>query len=98
MAFIEGVKSVIDVSGAIQGSASNAISNGIESAFGRIKKPLEQSLMKVSCIFVSLLLMGWGLALFLDSLVPYRGLGFVTVGACVGIAVLLFLQEKETRY
>ena len=96
LAFIEGIKSVIDVSGAIQGSISDAISNGIERAFKRIKRPLEQSLMKISFIFVSVFFIIWGAALFLDNFVPYHGLGFVIVGAFFGIMVLFFLQEKET--
>lgn len=33
LSFVEGVKSVIDVSGAIRSSVSNAISNGISGAF-----------------------------------------------------------------
>jgi hypothetical protein len=97
LAFIEGIKSVIDISGAVQGNLSDAISNGIERAFKRIKKPLEQSLMKVSIVFVSVFFMVWGLALFMDNFVPYRGLGFVVVGALLGLAAFLFLQEKESQ-
>jgi len=96
MAFIEGVKSVIDVSGAVQDTISGALSNGIERAFKRIRKPLEQSLMKISFIFVSLFFIVWGAALFIDDFMPYRGLGFAIVGAFFGMMVLLFFQERET--
>ena len=96
LAFIEGIKSVIDVSGAVQGTISDSVSNGIERAFKRIKRPLEQSLMRISLVFVSVFFMVWGLALFLDNFVPYHGLGFVVVGASFGAIILLFLQEKET--
>ena len=95
LTFIEGIKSVIDVSGAVQSTISDAITNGIEHAFRRIRKPLEQSLMRISFIFVSAFFMVWGLALCVDNFVPYHGLGFVIVGALFGIAVLLFLKEKE---
>jgi len=95
LAFVEGIKSVIDVSGAVQGTISDAISNGIEDAFKKIRKPLEQSLMKISFMFVSVFFMIGGIALFLDNFVPYRGLGFVIVGAFFGIMVLVFLQEKK---
>ena len=95
LSFVEGMKSVIDVSGAIQSSISDSISNGIESAFKRIRKPVEQSLMKISFIFVSLFFMVWGAALFVDNFVPYHGLGFVIVGAVVGIIVLALFQEKQ---
>jgi len=98
LAFVEGIKSMIDVSGAaVQGTISDSVSNGIERAFKRIKKPLEQSLMKVSFAFVSVLFIVWGLALFLDNFVPYHGLGFVIVGALLGIIALLFFQEKEEQ-
>ena len=95
LSFVEGMKSVIDVSGAIQSSISDSISNGIESAFKRIRKPVEQSLMTISFIFVSLFFMVWGAALFVDNFVPYHGLGFVIVGAVVGIIVLALFQEKQ---
>jgi len=95
MAFIEGLKSVIDVSGVIQSSISASVSNGIEGAFKRIKKPLEQSLMKISCTLVSLFFIVWGTALLLDNFLPYHGLGYVIVGAFFGIIALLSLREKE---
>jgi len=99
--FIEGVKSVIDFSGVFRRTISDAVSdgiaNGIESAFCKIKKPFEQTMMKISCVFVSLFFIIWGVALFLDNFVPYRGLGFAITGAVFGIAALLFLGEKETK-
>jgi len=93
-AFIEGVKSVIDVSGAIQGTISDSISEGIERAFKRIRKPLEQTLMKTSLMLVSVLFMVGGVALFLENFVPYHGLGYVIVGALLGTVALVFFQEK----
>lgn len=95
LAFIEGVKSVIDVSGIIQSTISDSVSSGIERAFKRIRKPLEQSLMRIACMLLSLFFIIWGAALFLDNFVPYHGLGFVIAGAFFGIVVLLFLQEKN---
>lgn len=94
--FIEGVKSVIDVSGVIQGSVSDAISNGIERGFRRIRKPLEQSVMRISFALASVFLIAWGAAMFLDSFVPYRGMGFVIVGMLIGLIALVFFQEKGT--
>lgn len=94
MTFIEGIKSVVDVSGIVQSTISDSVSNGIERAFGRIIRPLEQTLMRVSLVFVSVLFIVWGLALFLDGFMPYRGLGFVVVGAAFGAFVWLFFREK----
>lgn len=97
LSFVEGMKSVIDVSGAIQSSISSSISEGIQSAFRGIRKPIEQSLMKISFIFVSLFFMVWGSALFVDNFVPYHGLGFVIVGAVVGIIALILFRENEAE-
>jgi len=94
-AFIEGVKSVIDVSGAVRDTLSDAVSGGIVRAFKRIKKPLEQSLMRILFMLVSLFFVFWGAALLIDNLVPYRGLGFVIVGAFSGTVVLLFMKEND---
>ena len=95
MSFIDGSTSVIDVAGAIRGNVSEAISDGIENAFKRIRKPLELTLMRISFMFVSVFFMIWGLALFIDNFVPYNGLGFVIVGGLFGIVVFFFLKEKE---
>lgn len=92
--FIDGVRSVIDVSGAAQGAISDAISSGIVSAFRKIRKPLEQSMLKISLMIAGVFFIVWGAAILLDSFVPYRGLGFVIVGAFIGMLALLFLQEK----
>lgn len=96
LSFIEGIKSVIDFSGAAQGAISDSVSDGIESAFRRIRKPMERSLVKVALIVASLMFIAGGAALLLENFVPYHGLGFVAVGAFIGIVALLFLQEKET--
>lgn len=96
LAFLEGIKSVIGTSGAIQGTISDAISSGIERAFRRIKKPLEHSILKISFMIMSLFFIVWGTALFLDNFMPYNGIGFVIVGAFFGIILFLFLQGKET--
>jgi len=95
LTFIEGIKSVIDISGAIQGTLSDAISNGIERSFKKIKKSLELSIMKLSLILMSVFFIIWGMALFIDNFVPYQGLGFVIVGAFFGIIFLIFIKEKE---
>ncbi|MCX6771248.1 MAG: hypothetical protein NTX79_04290 [Candidatus Micrarchaeota archaeon] len=96
LAFIEGIKSVIDVSGAaVQGSISDSVSDGIERAFRKIRQPIERTLVKTSFVFVSVLFIVWGAALFLDNFVPYHGLGFVIVGALFGGVAMAFLQEKE---
>ncbi|MFA6907309.1 MAG: hypothetical protein WC263_00600 [Candidatus Micrarchaeia archaeon] len=95
MAFIEGIKSVIDVSGTVQGTISDSVSDGIERAFLRIKKPLEQSLIRVSLVFVGVFFMVWGFALFLENFMLYHGLGFVIAGAGVGAVVLLSYQERN---
>ena len=97
LTFIDGVKSAIIDSGAIQSTVSDGVSNGIEHAFMRIKKPLERSLMRVSFMAVSLFVIIVGLAIFLDNFMPYRGLGFVIVGAIFGIIVLISMSEKETK-
>jgi len=89
LSFIDGIRSVIDVAGTAQGAISDAVSNGIEQgiegAFRRIRKPLEQSLMRVSFMLVSVFFMIWGAAMFLDNFVQYHGLGFVIVGALAGL-------------
>lgn len=98
VALVEGVKSVIDVSSAAQSAISDSVSNGIEHAFLRIRKPFERSLIGISFIFTSSFLIFWGSALFLEKFVPYHGLGFVIVGTVFGAITLFFLREKEVRF
>ena len=83
MAFVEGIKSVIDVSETAQSTISDTVSDGIEHAFMRIQKPMERSLLRVALIAASLFLIIWGVALFIDSLSQYHGLGFVLMKRAV---------------
>ena len=98
LAFVDGIKSVIDVSEAAKGTITNAMSDGIEQAFLRIKKPIERSLLKISFIVVSFLLIVWGLAMMVDDFVPYHGLGFVFIGAIFGVVVLVFYTKAKTGH
>ena len=97
MSFIDGIASVIDVAGAIKGTASEAVSDGIETGFRRIRLPLERTLMRVSLVFVSALFIIWGFALFLDNFMPYSGMGFVIVGALFGTIAMVAMKDKEIR-
>ncbi|MFA6329490.1 MAG: hypothetical protein WCX64_02270 [Candidatus Micrarchaeia archaeon] len=92
LSFIEGVKSVIDVSGAIQGTISDAISSGIRHAFSSIKKQVEHALVRIAVMLLGVFFMIWGGAQFIDNFMPYRGLGFIIIGALCGIGALVFLK------
>lgn len=93
--FTEGLKSVIDVSGLIQSTISDSISNGVEHAFQKIRNPIEQSLIRVTTLAISLFFIIWGLSQFIDCFMPYTGLGFVIIGGTFGILTLLLFREKE---
>ena len=97
LAFVDGIKSMIDASGAAQSAIATAVSDGIENAFVRIKRPIERSLLKISFMVVSFFLIVWGSALFIDNFVPYHGLGFVIVGVLFGLIVLVFYSGAGAK-
>lgn len=96
LSFIDGVKSVVDFSNIIQITLSNSISNGIEVGFNNIKKSFERTLLRILLLLVGAYFVIWGLAIFIDNFLPYRGMGYVVVGVFFGIIFLIFLQEKGT--
>jgi uncharacterized membrane protein YcjF (UPF0283 family) len=96
LSFIDGVKSVVDFSKIIQSTLSNSISSGIEVGFNNIKKSFERTILRILLLLVGAYFVIWGLAIFIDNFLPYRGMGYVVVGVIFGIIILIFLQEKES--
>jgi len=88
--FFKGIKSSIDASGIIQNMVSDSLSNGIEMGFNKIKKPIEQTIIKMFLIVISMFLMIWGLAVFIDNFVTYPGLGYIIVGIMFGLISLIY--------
>ena len=95
LSFIEGVKSMVDFSGAIQGTLSDILAKGIEGAFERTKKSIEETVLKLSLIIVSCVLIIWGTGSFIDNFMPYKGIGFLIMGVLSGLAVLFFFKERK---
>ncbi|MDO8428849.1 MAG: hypothetical protein Q7S92_06590 [Candidatus Diapherotrites archaeon] len=94
--FLKGIKPIVDASEVIQTTISETVANSAEHAFDRIKKPLEEIMLKIAFVLISVFFIIWGMAQLLDNFVwQYRGLGFVIVGVFFGILVILFLQKKE---
>jgi len=96
LAVIEGVKGVFDVSTAAKDAVSDSVSTGIAQGFMMIRKPLEKSLLRISILFTGALLLLWGLALFIDNFAPFRGIGFVAIGAIVFVFAVYFLKDSES--
>lgn len=92
--FFEGVKSSIGSSGVIQTTISESLSTGIETGFNKIKKSIEQMIIKGFLIIISMFLLIWGVAIFIDNFVPYHGLGYIIVGAIFGLTVLMYLKSN----
>jgi len=90
--FFKGIKSSIDTSGVIQNMVSDSLSNGIETGFNKIKKPIEQTIIKIASIVISMFLMIWGIAMFIDNFVPYHGLGYMIVGVIFGLITLAYFR------
>jgi hypothetical protein len=91
--FFDGVKSAIGNSGIIQNIISESLSNGIETGFNKVKKSIEQTVIKISLIIISIFLMVWGLSTFIDNFVAYHGLGYVIVGAVFGLITLIYFWK-----
>lgn len=97
-AFVDGLKSVVDVSGAVQAMLAGALTRGIESGFQKIKKPIEAFVLKLALTIISVLFIFFGLALFIDQFMPYRGLGFLIVGIFFSIVFLLTRKRVELNF
>ena len=86
--FIDGLQSIVNVSGLVKGVISTSVSEGVQSGFYRITPSLVKLAMVFGLLLMGLLIFGWGLSTFLESILQFAGLGylltgiaFITVGA-----------------
>ena len=92
--FVEGVKSLFDISGAVKGTLSEAIADGIEGGFKRLQKEMQKVATRVVTLAAALLFVGIGVSKILDQYLAYPGVGYLLTGGVLAI-VFLFLQATN---
>jgi hypothetical protein len=95
LSFIEGIKSTLDFNIVIQNAISRIFSKSIEEGYLKIKKSIEDTIIKILLIVISCFLIIWGISIFLDNFLPYDGLGFILVGTTFGIIVFILLNKRK---
>lgn len=93
-AFIEGLKSVLNISGAVHGSIRNGISDGIADGIEKSKPKIEDIGSKVAILFISIFFLAWGVAQIVDGLFHYPGIGYAAVGILAAV-VWLVMHSME---
>ncbi len=88
--FIEGLQSVIDVSGRVKGVISSSVADGVESGFNRITPRLVRLGVVVGLFFVGLLLFALGLGTVLENALRLPGLGYLLTGVMFVVSGALY--------
>ncbi len=93
--FIEGLQSVVNVSGIVKGVISSSVAEGVECGFYRIAP----SLVKLSIVFglllTGLLMFALGMGDVLNQLFRFAGLGYLLTGmAFIVIGALYYAFNR----
>lgn len=93
-AFIEGLKSVMNVSGMVRSTLSGGIADGIEDGVERLRGLIRAFAVGLLLLALGVFFVSWGAAKALDALVfsAYPGAGFALVGFVLALAGLAYLK------
>lgn len=78
--FIEGLKSVVSVSGIVKGVVSSSVAEGVENGFHRITPRLVKLFTISTLLLIGLLMFALGLSNALENILNITGLGHVIIG------------------
>ena len=91
--FIQGLQSVVNVSGMVKGVISSSVAEGVESGFYRITPKLVKLCLVFGLLLTGLLMFALGLSNMLESILHFAGLGYLLTGIvfiAVGVFYYLF--------
>jgi hypothetical protein len=88
--FIEGLQSVVNVTGKVKGVISSSISDGVEGGFHRIAPSLVKLCLVSVMLFTGLLMFGLGLSTAFENVLHVPGLGYMLTGIAFFAAGALY--------
>ncbi|MDD5317712.1 MAG: hypothetical protein PHF51_03175 [Candidatus ainarchaeum sp.] len=93
-AFIEGLKSVVDVSGTVRSTLSEGIAGGISGGTARAMPMIARTLAGIGVFVMGAFFVAWGAAMLLDRFAfpQYPGAGYALVGIGVAVTGLAYLK------
>ena len=93
--FIDGLKSVVDVSGIVKGVISSSVAEGVEGGFYRITPSLIKLTAASGLLLTGLLMLALGLSYALESIVRIAGLGYLLTGiAFIAMGALYYALNR----
>ncbi len=84
--FIEGLQSVLDVTGMVKGVLTATVADGLESGYRRIAPRVVRLGIVIALVFVGVAGIALGLGIFLEHLLNWAGLGYLLTGVLFLIA------------
>ncbi len=96
--FIEGLQSVVSVTGAVKGVVSSSIAEGVEAGFHRIAPSLVKLSIASGLLLTGLLMVALGLSTALESILRVAGLGYLLTGlAFIAFGSVYFMRSIDRR-
>ncbi|VVC71814.1 Uncharacterised protein [uncultured archaeon] len=91
-AFIEGLKSVVNVSDAVRSTLAGGLADGIESGTARAIPMIAKTMAGVALFGVGVLFVAYGGGMALEGIVKMPGAGYAIVGVVFGLVGLIYLK------
>ncbi len=88
--FIEGFKSVVNVTGLVKGVVSSSIAEGIQSGYARIAPSLVRLALISALLLVGLFMFALGLSIALENMIHAPGFGYLITGIIFVVMGALF--------
>jgi hypothetical protein len=93
--FIDGLQSVISVTGAVKGVISSSVAEGVESGFNRITPGLINLSVISGLLFAGLLMLAFGLSVVIQNVIRVPGLGYLTTGVAFIAVAAIYCAFKQ---
>ncbi len=88
--FIQGLQSVVNVSGMVKGVISSSVAEGVEIGFCHIRPKLVKLSVIFGLLLIGLLMLALGLSNMLESILHFAGLGYLLTGIIFIIVGVLY--------
>src|SRR3989338_2986893 len=93
--FIEGLQSVVNVSGMVKGVISSSVADGVQSGFYRITPGLVKLVLVSGLLLTGLLMLALGFSHALESILNFAGLGYLLTGiAFITVGALYYALNR----
>lgn len=95
-AFVDGIRSVVNVSAIVEEKISNSVACGVEEGLARAAPVLIRTGLTAGLLIIGVGWMGFGAGHFLEAALDVPGLGYFAVGLSIAfVGAFLHFQNRK---